>query len=143
MCQFMSGAWNNFFKKIVHAFVEAVIFDIDPRHEKQMVDGAARFISSVHASMQPFYRFGLVVLAAVFSFYAVIRSGRRFSGLSSERRLQLMQEWLKSPVGIMRDFIRFFLNLTLFFYYDSADTLRLLGVDTKSYRKIQCFYAGN
>ncbi|MBI2121746.1 MAG: hypothetical protein HYT98_01355 [Candidatus Sungbacteria bacterium] len=137
MCQFMSGAENNFFKKIVYVMVEAVIWDINHNLDKRIVKDAAAFLCMVHKSMQPLYRFGLVILAVAFS----IRRGRGFLELTPEQHMQLMRKWLKSPIGVKRDFIRFFLNMTLLFYYDSADTLHSLGVDTKSHRKIQCFYA--
>lgn len=131
------------FQNTACAIAEAVILDINPNHSQSMSEDATAFLCAVHKSMQPLYRFGLVILADAFSLYSVIRTGRILSRLTPERRLQLMHEWSKSPIGVMRDFIRFFLTMTLLFYYDSADALRLLGVDMKSHRKIQCFYAGN
>lgn len=127
------------YEKIVYAMVEAVIWDIDPNFDKRIAKDAAAFLGAVHKSMQPLYRFGLVILAVAFS----VRTGRRFLEFTPEQHMQLMRKWLKSSIGVKRDFIRFFLNMTLLFYYDSGDVLQSLGVDVKSHRKIQCFYAGN
>ena len=138
----MSDAINNFFAKTIRAFVEAVIFDIDPNYEIQTVDNAAIFILSVHKSMQPLYRFGLIVIAAIFYAYALIRTGKSFSRLDKAKRMRLMLQWLDGPFGFMRDFIRFFLTMTILFYYDSDKWLAGTGVNIKSHREIQCFYAG-
>lgn len=133
----------HFFPKIVYAIVEAVIWDINPNFDKRIVKDAAAFLCAVHKNMQPLYRFGLVVLACAFSLFVFFCTGKPILRISPERRMRIMRKWLKSPIGVMRDFIRFFLNMTLLFYYDSADVLQSLGVDIKSHRKIQCFYAGN
>src|SRR3989344_4729974 len=133
----MQKVLNNYFAKAVYAVVESVIFEIGPNYDEGAVNEAAKFVLSVHSSMQPLYRFGLVILMAVFYFYARARTGRSFSRLSADRRALIMRLWLNSPIGVARDFIRFFLTMTIMFYYDSDNALSELCIDAKAHRKIQ------
>ncbi len=131
------------FSRITYAMAEAVILDIDSRSSPDAIQGASGFIVAVHGRMQPLYRFGLAMIAMVFSCYTFLRTGRRFSRLSIDGRLRLMREWLQSPIGVMRDFARFFLNMTLLFYYDSDAGLKSLGVDICMHRNVQRLYNGS
>lgn len=133
---------DKFFRTTVYAIVEVFISEIDPRYEKSVIDKSVDFILKVHASMQPLYRHGLIFISIGFCCYAFFLTGRIFQKLPNERRLNLIRKWIASSIGVRRNFINFFLNMTMLFYYDSDGVLEELGVDIKSHRKIQCFYAG-
>lgn len=138
----MSGALDNFFKKTANSIAESIILDIDPDCEHGVIKDAGSFIYAVFGSMQPLYRFGLIILAFGFNFYVLVFSGRIFFLLPPEKRLKFLRQWQSGPIIIFRDFVRFFTTMTILFYYDSDRSLTAQKVDIKKHHKMQCFYAG-
>ena len=133
---------ESYFARLAYAMADAVIADIEGTAASERAASAAEFILAVHQSMQPLYHFGLRVVAFVFDALVFFRCGLGFRRLVPAARMGVIDQWLKSRIGVKRDFVKFFLNLTLVSYYDSPEVLRGMGIDIKAHERIQAFHAG-
>jgi hypothetical protein len=72
---------------------------------------------SQHAHMPDYLRFPFKCVVLLFDACGFLHTGRPFHRLSHERRWRVIRTWQRSRLGFRRDFIRFFLTLTVFAWY--------------------------
>lgn len=68
--------------------------------------------------------FGMKTLVRAFDWRAVARGGGRFSGASLARRQNLIEQWRRSPLGVHRDFVKFFESFVALALYSRLNPAR-------------------
>ena len=69
----------------------------------------------------------MLFLTILFDWYGCVISGKRFQNQTKLQKNKQVKQWQHSPVGIFRDFIQFYVRLTLFIYYSQPVPRRSLN----------------
>ena len=77
----------------------------------------------------------LVFLTFIFDWYGFFISGRRFQDQVASRQQRQILQWKKSPLGPMREFIKFYEKMVIFIYYSLPDSVRIFYDDASDARK--------
>ena len=125
---------------MTHPIIVAYVFDVVGKNDEEYTNLAVRFIRDVFQKMQPVHQWGLSVLALCFNVWQFCTHGKTFSALAFPKQRASLKKWEASRIPLAADFASFFLTLTVTAIYDSQKMLDQLGVDGKTYLKLQCFY---
>jgi len=68
----------------------------------------------------------MLFLTILFDWYGGINSGKRFQNQTYLQKNSQVNQWERSPVGFCRDFIQFYVRLTLFIYYSQPQAINSL-----------------
>ena len=131
---------NDFFITFTRRTVETFLFDLEAPSVSVLREVISGFVVKQAGVMLPPYRLGFYVLARVVDVSGILVFGRRFLQLPVERRLTLIHCWLKSSFGLLRQFMTWFLVMTLLAYEDQDETLHSIGVDPAIYRRMISLY---
>ena len=82
---------------------------------------AVRFLLEQHGRMADYLRWPLVVLTLAFDWSSLPRHGRRFRRLEPAARARRIEAWRNSPLGLCRDFVRFYDSMVVFYWYSKVD----------------------
>lgn len=124
--------FRKIFDKTARTASEAFVFEFTGEKDKELIGIAFKFITDVFDRMQPIYRAGLLILAFYFNILFLLF----YRGAS----IGLLKRWQVSRLSLKRDFVNFFMTLSIVAVYDSRKILEREGLDQKTYLKLQCFY---
>lgn len=99
-----------------------------------------QFILAVMDRQQRVYGLGLIALLLYFNFVQLFKGGRTFNRLSRREQERVVGRWSTSSLGFKRNFVRFFLGLTLMAFCDSPKFFQKNNYDFTGYLSIQSFY---
>jgi len=104
---------------VVRGLVEAVLLEETAEDGKvsERLDATATVLDRKIRCMPRFMALGMAVLLWAFDWYGLLRAGRRFRAQGLAARQRRVQEWARSPVGPMRDFIEFFRRMGTFVWF--------------------------
>ena len=77
----------------------------------------ASFVLGQVEHMPGFLRMPMIVLTVFFDYSGLLRTGRRFSRQSLDRRQSQIAAWRRSKIGPFRDFVEFYESLTVYGWY--------------------------
>lgn len=131
---------KNIFIQTARAISEVFIVEISGEPQNDILEECTRCISEAYQEMSGIHRAGILFFVVYLNCVQLAARQRMFFSLSAGDRKKIIEAWQKSSVSIMRDVMKFFLNLTLISLYESDMMLGSMGVDRIAYTKMQCFY---
>lgn len=103
------------FQKTVRAFAEAILEEYGPAEgiPEPRKNAVVAFVLSETVRIPDYQKTPGLFFTIAFSFLHVFLSGRTFADLGLARRQRWIRFWKKAPIGLCRDFVRYFEILTL------------------------------
>ena len=79
--------------------------------------------------MPQYLAWSLLTLTVMFDCYGLLFVQKRFRHQSFSQRERHISQWKNSPLGLCRDFIRFYEKMIIFVYYSLAESADVSGPD--------------
>ncbi|WP_211176370.1 hypothetical protein [Brasilonema sp. UFV-L1] len=111
--------FRNTASAICYSIIQNNFPQIDPAvdfpHNK-----VVNFVLEQHSRMPDFLRFPIICLTLIFDLAGIIQAGSLFHSQSPIQRWRQIESWKNSPIGPLRDLIRFYESLVIFDWFSSC-----------------------
>ena len=98
-----------------------------PGDKAAVEEGVVSYLADQIAAMPLYLRLPYVMALHVFNYTAVFRFGLPFTRIQPGRQVRFIGLWSRSPIGLMRDFVKLIRSCVLLAYLDHP--LVLKGLD--------------